>query len=194
MSDLVPPRDWAWDGGRLSLDFVNTLRDRKGEGRELLRGPADLAAWLTASGLTPGEPPVTDDLLAEARALREAVRGCADSVMAREPCAGPDIVLLNGWAARRRPPVVQLGQADGLPSLVVLPAPDPVAGALAEIAHDAVALLGGDERDQVRICASPTCGLRFADRSNAGRRLWCSMRRCGNREKARLHRARHRDT
>ncbi|MEU0570715.1 CGNR zinc finger domain-containing protein [Nonomuraea sp. NPDC005983] len=32
--------------------------------------------------------------------------------------------------------------------------------------------------------------LRFTDRSNAGKRQWCSMRRCGDREKVRLCRAR----
>src|SRR5690349_1242555 len=63
MDNLLPPRDWVWDGGRPSLDLVNTLRNRKTGGLELLRDPADLAAWLAASGLVaegrPLAPPVS---------------------------------------------------------------------------------------------------------------------------------------
>ncbi|WP_279580826.1 CGNR zinc finger domain-containing protein [Fodinicola feengrottensis] len=64
--------------------------------------------------------------------------------------------------------------------------------ALAEIAVDAVQLLGTQDRAGLRICGSLDCGQRFADRSQAGRRQWCSMSRCGNRAKARAHRTRSR--
>ncbi|MFF6787082.1 CGNR zinc finger domain-containing protein [Streptomyces sp. NPDC012510] len=37
-----------------------------------------------------------------------------------------------------------------------------------------------------------TCVLRFLDRSPAHNRRWCSMSRCGNRTKVRLHQARAR--
>ncbi|MBN6057274.1 ABATE domain-containing protein, partial [Nonomuraea sp. RK-328] len=180
--------DWAWDGGRLSLDLVNTYRDRKTGGRETLREPTDLTAWLAAAG----HPGVSagEELLDRTRALRDAVSGCVDAVLAGSPSAPADVDLVNTWASRRRPPVLQL--APDL-SLLRLAAPDPGAAALAEIAHDAVELLGGDDRYHLRVCASPICGLRFVDRSNAGRRQWCSMRRCGNREKVRLHRARLKD-
>ncbi|WP_258564638.1 CGNR zinc finger domain-containing protein [Streptomyces himalayensis] len=36
------------------------------------------------------------------------------------------------------------------------------------------------------------CALRFLDRSPAHNRRWCSMSRCGNRTKVRLHQARAR--
>ncbi len=42
---------WVWDGGRPCLDLVNTYRDRKSGGWELLREPDDLAAWLVAASL-----------------------------------------------------------------------------------------------------------------------------------------------
>jgi predicted RNA-binding Zn ribbon-like protein len=76
-----PGRRWVWYGGRPSLDFVNTRRNREagrrdagagdrtardrtagdrtaGDGEaEYLRGPADLAAWLAEAGLiTPPAP------------------------------------------------------------------------------------------------------------------------------------------
>jgi predicted RNA-binding Zn ribbon-like protein len=68
--------------------------------------------------------------------------------------------------------------------VAVMPDPSP-AGALGLVALDAVDLLTGDER--LRVCAAVDCGIRFADRSPSGNRQWCSMRRCGNRTKARRH-------
>jgi predicted RNA-binding Zn ribbon-like protein len=80
-----PGRRWVWYGGRPSLDFVNTRRNRgaglrdagpgdrtawdrtAGDGEaEYLREPADLAAWLAEAGLiTPpaaaGRSPVVRD-------------------------------------------------------------------------------------------------------------------------------------
>jgi predicted RNA-binding Zn ribbon-like protein len=75
-----PGRRWVWYGGRPSLDFVNTRRNREagrrdagagdrtaGDGEaEYLREPADLAAWLAEAGLiTPpaagGRSPVVRD-------------------------------------------------------------------------------------------------------------------------------------
>ncbi|MER6948715.1 CGNR zinc finger domain-containing protein [Nonomuraea sp. NPDC000554] len=207
--------DWVWDGGRPSLDLVNTYRDRKTGGREQLREPGDLVAWLEAAGHTGAR--ADDERLREARELRDAISRCVDAALAgaerlpatgeaqvrgqgqdraveQVPAAGAvpspapdDLAVVNAWAARRRAPVLQLAADLSL----VRPAPaDPAEAALAEIAHDAVALLGTADRLQIRVCASPTCGLRFTDRSNAGKRQWCSMRRCGNREKVRLHRAR----
>jgi len=64
--------------------------------------------------------------------------------------------------------------------------------ALGLIAQDAVDLLLSAEIRRVRVCGSDRCGLRFVDRSPAHNRRWCSMSRCGNRTKVRLHQARAR--
>ncbi|MGW0584813.1 CGNR zinc finger domain-containing protein, partial [Streptomyces sp. NPDC002920] len=70
-------------------------------------------------------------------------------------------------------------------------ATDPTA-ALALVAQDAIELLLSAEIRRVRVCGSDTCALRFLDRSPAHNRRWCSMSRCGNRTKVRLHQARTR--
>ncbi|AWZ18648.1 hypothetical protein DRB96_42340 [Streptomyces sp. ICC1] len=44
--------------------------------------------------------------------------------------------------------------------------------------------------ERLRICANPTCGLRFHDVSRNGTRRWCSSTGCGNRAKAARHYAR----
>ncbi|WP_210570725.1 CGNR zinc finger domain-containing protein [Streptomyces sp. GESEQ-4] len=38
------------------------------------------------------------------------------------------------------------------------------------------------------------CATRFLDRSPAGNRHWCSMSRCGNRTRVRLHQTRARQS
>jgi predicted RNA-binding Zn ribbon-like protein len=188
-------QDWAWDGGRPALDLVNTYRDRKTGGREQLAEPADLADWLTRARLTTAPRTtaraVTAHELAEARRLREAISRCVDAVLAGDRCPTAALATLNRWAARHRPPVPTLRQGTP-PRAATAPPADPVAAALAATAADAVALLGTDQRDTLRVCAATDCGIRFADRSPAGRRQWCSMRRCGNRAKARAHRTRSR--
>jgi predicted RNA-binding Zn ribbon-like protein len=196
-------RPWVWDGGRPCLDLVNTYRDRKGGGWELLREPDDLAAWLLAAGLTQHAGPthrtvvaqhatrVGPARLAQARELREAVSRCLDAVLAGRACPRADLAVVNRWAARHASARAILRQPrTGPPVLVVPPPGDPVAAALAGLAADAVRLLGADDRALVRVCASDTCGLRFLDRSAAGSRQWCAMSRCGNRAKARTHRKR----
>ncbi len=51
-------------------------------------------------------------------------------------------------------------------------------------------LLFADERARIRACPGRDCGWLFLDRS--GRRRWCTMTRCGNREKARRFASRRR--
>lgn len=178
--------EWVWDGGRPSLDLINTLRDRKQKPYEMLRHPADLATWLTAAGLLAARPEVTPAELAGARQLREVIDAAVQAVVHDTPPRREDVAAINDWA--RHVPTPKLEFAEG-GKLRKRQAPDPLE-ALARVAVDAIELLVSDEVRQVRICGSSTCGLRFVDRSRARNRQWCSMARCGNREKARLHYAR----
>jgi predicted RNA-binding Zn ribbon-like protein len=54
------------------------------------------------------------------------------------------------------------------------------------------ALLTGQELERLRECAAGDCGWLFLDRSKNRSRRWCDMTVCGNRDKARRHRARRR--
>ncbi|MFC7109894.1 ABATE domain-containing protein [Nonomuraea rubra] len=67
---------WIRDGGRVCLDFVNTLRDRWDVPRETLEEPEDLVRWLHGAGLVvPGArlPAQPGAALRSARLLREAI-------------------------------------------------------------------------------------------------------------------------
>jgi predicted RNA-binding Zn ribbon-like protein len=56
------------------------------------------------------------------------------------------------------------------------------------ITRSAAELLTSDDISRVGECGGRECGWLFLDTSKAGRRRWCSMALCGNREKARRHR------
>jgi len=60
------------------------------------------------------------------------------------------------------------------------------------LAHAAVEFLSSRELLYTRECAGAPCGWLFIDRSKNGSRRWCASEECGNRERARRHRARQR--
>ncbi|GAA2807459.1 CGNR zinc finger domain-containing protein [Saccharopolyspora taberi] len=177
--------DWVWDGGRPCLDLVNTVRDRYLAGRELLREPADLAEWLRRAELADAVP--AEDQLRAARELREAV----DRAVRAERPDPADVELINSFARDRHRAATEIRLAGNGSAVAWTPPPaDPVRAALGALAADAVDLITAERAQRVRICASDRCGIRFVDASPARNRQWCSMARCGNREKARQHYAR----
>lgn len=149
-------------------------------------------ALLLAPGTT---DPATAAVLMSARRLRESVDRAVLAVAdGRLPASG-DVTLLNRSAAAAPRPALQLVIThDRLePAGTTTLAADPTL-ALALIAQDAVDLLLSAEIRRVRVCAADRCALRFLDRSPARNRRWCSMSRCGNRTKVRLHQARTRQS
>lgn len=187
---------WYWLGGRPAIDLVNTLRERWRRRVETLVTPDDLALWLQRAGVLSGDGPVTvdEELLEQARELREAIDACVQAVVEGAPLDPAAVRRIDGWLGwSGGRPQLALG-ADGEPVLGERPQGHSPRRALGAIALDAARMLGDPaERARVRVCASDTCSARFYDRSPAGRRRWCSMRTCGNEAKARRHRARLRD-
>jgi predicted RNA-binding Zn ribbon-like protein len=186
-----PGRRWVWYGGRPSLDFVNTRRNREAgrpdEAAEYLRGPDDFAAWLHAAGLCPAAPAVGEETFAGALALREAISALVTATVAGDSAPAAAIRGINQWLALppQRP---VLGLEAGVPVLGPARVARTPRGVLAMIAADAAEVLGTDLRERLRICPGPGCRGRFLDDSPAGRRRWCSMAVCGNRNKASAHR------
>jgi len=180
---------WTWFGGRPALDLVNTRRERWRRDIETLIAPTDIGAWLVEARLAPPGAESDEQQLAAGRRLREAIDASVDALLAARPAPRPAIAEIDGWLDRARVrrrlvlrsgrPELQQGQAS-------------VEQALAVVALDAARMLGTDERERVRVCASESCGVRFYDHSPGGRRRWCSMERCGNVAKARRHRSRER--
>jgi predicted RNA-binding Zn ribbon-like protein len=186
---------WVWYGGRPSLDFVNTRRDREGTGIENLSEPRDLADWLTASDMLPAPVRIDDDLLTEAIVLREAIDASLKAAIDGNAAPAAALRVLTRWLvpATEQPP--RLRNTGGLTVFEAGPVKQRDARrALGYLALDAAQLIGTDLRARLRICPGPECGGRFLDDSPAARRRWCSMQICGNRHKAATHRKRQQAT
>jgi predicted RNA-binding Zn ribbon-like protein len=189
-------------GGAPALDFANTLDWRlRREPIELLRGYADLARWGRSAGALTA---------AEARALgawarrhpRAAAAALAAAVALREAVADGFAALVHGRAVPRRTleaiasacreswrarELRAEGEGAGWAWAPGEPSPARPAWAAA---LDAARLLTSDARTHVRQCADEQCGWFFLDTSRNGSRRWCSMKGCGNRNKARRFRRR----
>ena len=181
---------WYWLGGRPALDLVNTRRERWRRNVECLPTDRDAVAWLVAAELLeePSRPP--RGLGREARELREAIDAGVRAALAGAPTDAAALRVIDDWLVLVSVrPTLALGP-DGVPLLSERPPADSPRRALGLVALDAAHMLGTpDQAERVRICGSETCSARFYDRSQAARRRWCSMRACGNVEKARRHRA-----
>ncbi|MCX5195262.1 ABATE domain-containing protein [Streptomyces sp. NBC_00249] len=184
-------------GGRLCLNFAATLGKRHTSPVERLATPADLGRWFAEAGLvTGGEPDgggpsgaprVTAGQLASARALRESLYALLSAAREGRGPEPEDLLRVNAAAAR--PDLApQLGPA---PSAVTWSGGS-TAAALSTVARDAVLLAGGPLVGRVKECENPECSLLFLDDSQARRRRWCSMDRCGNRAKIAGYRSRTR--
>jgi len=173
--------------GHRALDFATTFGDRYRSGVERLRQPADLDRRLRAAGISASTPASAEDL-DDARQLREVIYRLARAVLHNEAVDGADLDALNAWArtARLAP------QLDGR-LCREWASSQPIKGALALIACEAIELLSGPERELIRECAAaPACSLLYLDRSRGRRRRWCQMERCGSRAKMAEYRKRRR--
>ncbi|RPF38692.1 putative RNA-binding Zn ribbon-like protein [Streptomyces sp. TLI_185] len=182
-----PALAFPFIGGRPCLNFVATLgRRHSSAALERLPDPAALARWFTEAELAADGAPVrvTARDLAGARLLREALYRLVRTSMAGQEPEPADVELINEAAAR--PDLApQLGA-------VRWTARQPARAALATVARDAVLLARSPLLERVKECENPGCSLLFLDDSQARRRRWCSMDRCGNLAKVAGYRSRSR--
>jgi predicted RNA-binding Zn ribbon-like protein len=179
-------------GGHPALDLANAVFNRRlpEPDNELLKSARDIGNWFKASGLAgtreaaavagiAGEP-----FLERVHAVREASAQIFGSIAAKKAPATEALGFLFTSAASGL-----AGGAVGLngtrPDLA--PArwrdPDAVTAVLAMISIEGFFTL---PRERLRSC--PRCDWLFLDTSRGGKRRWCSMRVCGNREKVSRHR------
>jgi predicted RNA-binding Zn ribbon-like protein len=181
---------WYWLGGRPAVDFVNTHRERWWRNVETLVAPTDLSLWLEQANLLDEPAAVSTAHLRAARRLRDAINSAIEAAIEHDSSPSHATEEINRWLARASFSQRLQAGSDGLAVLRPAPPADPVLHALSRLALDAATLIGTEQRDRLRICASESCSARFYDASRAGTRRWCSMSGCGNTAKARRHRAR----
>jgi len=189
-------RDWVLPDEPLPVRLMSTIWADADGPHDDLRTTADLNGWLDAVGVDRAGAHATEGELATARALRDAVRLLAAHVTADDrpgaAASANDVAAaldqVNATAAAL--PAPRLALRDGRLELGPPGGPSPVTTGLAQVAEQAVALLGGEDAGRLRACYAPGCVLYFV--KTHPRREWCSVA-CGNRVRAARHYQRARD-
>jgi predicted RNA-binding Zn ribbon-like protein len=189
-------RAWVLPDEPLPVRLMSTIWADTDGRHDDLRTTADVDAWLDAVGVDRTGAPANGGELATARALRDAVRTLAAYVTADDrpgaaaaaEQAGAALELVNATAAEL--PAPRLALRDGRLEVSAPAGASAVTTALARVAEQAVALLGGQDAARLRACYAPGCVLYFV--KTHPRRAWCSVA-CGNRVRAARHYQRARD-
>lgn len=201
-------------GGRLCLDFINTVDGRKGDSprresravNSLVLGDklgeySDLVEWSRHSGIVTateagrliqagkrnaGE---ARDVLERAIALREALyRICKATMTDRRP-QRVDLDTVNDELLGARTHERLTHVADGF-TWEWVGSEAALDRMLWSIAHSAAELFTDADLSRLRECGGEECGWLFEDTSRNRSRQWCHMQDCGNLAKVRRFRSR----
>ena len=171
--------------GELALvqAFVNSNYDIEVKGGgELLGSPAALCDWFAARGLMDRHEHISHEDVDRAVAVREGMRALAFANNGEAP--DPDAIDAMRRASAGARTQIRL-DPDG-PRFVADASGgiDAAIGSLFAIA--ARAMIDGSWR-RLKACPGRDCGWAFYDRSRNQSSHWCSMKVCGDREKARVY-------
>jgi predicted RNA-binding Zn ribbon-like protein len=176
---------FVYVSGRRCLDFAGTLKHRIAAHEELLTDPRLLSDWAVQAGLLDDAIDITDDDLAAAIELREAIYRTVTARLEQRRHQAADVDLLNEWASQPQltPRLLRTGatRREGTASQL-----------LASLAADLLDLIAGADIENVKRCAHPGCSRLYVDSSRAKNRHWCGMSTCGNKVKVQAFRARQR--
>jgi predicted RNA-binding Zn ribbon-like protein len=175
-----------FDAGSLSLNLVATVARRFAEPVERLTSVEHLRDWLAGVGLNVETAPTEDDLI-RVRWLREHLDALFRSALAGARPPADVVAEINSAVACGVPRLsaTRAGFALASPASAGS-ALDPV---MALIATDAIGILVGSDRRDLRVCAADDCRMLYLAHGRRARR-WCSSDRCGNRSRVAAHRAR----
>jgi predicted RNA-binding Zn ribbon-like protein len=179
-------------GGHPAVDLANAVFDRRAPiaDNELLKSARDVGNWLRASRLVEEREARVVARIASARFLecvrevREASFRIFDAIAAHsEPPAEALGILFSRAQRGLANEIVELRGTRPELTLAQWRDPDAVTAFLAMLSIEAFFTV---PRERFHAC--PRCGWLFVDTSRGGKRRWCSMRTCGNREKVSRHR------
>lgn len=179
-------------GNHLCLDFVNTKVAENGMAKDLLEGPADLAAWAIAVKLL--DLPRAKKLVKlwqeagnreefeEMLGFRKVLHALVEAIVRRESVAPSILNTINAQLRKLNGYTEILPSDEGFTKRFVLEIHTP-SQLLTPVAEAAADLLCYGNPAYVKKCENPDCVLYFYDGTKNHSRRWCSMKACGNRTK-----------
>lgn len=183
-------------GGRLSLDYVNELGPSSDFTwqqllRFLLRAriiSSERSAQLLA--LPQNDPQSASVPLGKAQRLHVSLQTSFNALHRKEAVSHDRVESINE-VLRITEGHDELLQQDGAWSLSFVAREGGLDWLLAAIARSAAEIISEGTGAPIRVCSNPSCGLFFYDTSRTHRRRWCSMSKCGNRNKVAAFSRRH---
>jgi predicted RNA-binding Zn ribbon-like protein len=195
-------------GGRVCLDFINTIdprRESQPEGarpRDYLEDYADLVLWSEYARLLSApraaallataakHPDLAQQVFERAIALRELLYRVFSAAADGKQPAATDLEALRSAYRKVMAEASLVYSPDGF-TWHWPDTDDALDQMLWPLARSAIELLTASELRRVKVCPGlDDCGWLFLDTSKSGQRRWCSMDSCGSRAKMRRYYAR----
>ncbi len=147
--------------------------------------PSALAAWLIERGLLPAGTTLSEDDVARAQTVREAIRDLTEANGGCEPSRAELALPVVREAATRAPLCLTFRDASAAGLEPLDKGIDGALGRLLAIVHRA---MDSGDWQRLKPCKDPTCRWLYYDHSKNRSAAWCDMASCGNRAKARRRR------
>ena len=206
LSKIIERLPVKFVGGRLCLDFVNTVGGRDPDGaavRDKLATYEDLLAWSVLAGivdrrragalarLAASHTLEAAEIVARAIRLREALYRIFKGLVEGGRLPETDADALRGELTVARAHQ-RLAAHGGRFTWVFVEQPEALDCILWPVPLSAAELLTSGDLASLGQCSGAECGWMFLDTSRNRRRQWCDMRDCGNRAKVRKFREKRR--
>lgn len=193
-------------GGVPAFDFANTASGRDSPTPfENLHAPSDLVAWARHAGIVDeagarrclaafdADAGVAQRTFRHALTLRDAIYRIGSALASGEKPEGADLRVLRDHA-QRAIGSGELAPAAGGGYRFDFSEASPEAALIGPLALSAIDLLATADFSRIKQCPGHgpgnDCQWLFLDLSKNNSRRWCDMATCGNRTKAKRHRAR----
>jgi predicted RNA-binding Zn ribbon-like protein len=184
-------------GGRLCLDFVNTVDTQDTRIDERLNAYADLVWWSlrvemmdepAAAALfaaADADPARAADVFSRARELRDALYRLFTAAHEDDAADEADLAVLNRELSSAMSHLRVRAEAGEF--VWELEEGAQLDRMLWPVVRDAAELLVSGDLRRVGRCCGENCDWLYLDVSRNRSRRWCDMQSCGNRAKARRH-------
>jgi len=190
-------------GGRLCLDFINTVDGRKGGAvlNDKLGAYSDLVEWSRHTGIVTAteagrliqaskrKAREAGEVFDRAIALREALYRVCKAMLADRRPQSADLEIVNQELVRARTHERLAHEAKGF-RWEWIGSEAALDRMLWSIAQSAAELFTSGDLSRLRECCGDECGWLFEDTSRNRSRQWCDMQDCGNLAKVRRFRTR----
>ncbi|WP_276358440.1 CGNR zinc finger domain-containing protein [Cohnella caldifontis] len=172
-------------GGATWINLANTIVQQDHQRVDLLEDRDDAVQWLEGNGLLQGELPKDSGGDAIHDTLTRLRDICVDALsdLRREGRLSDQTIAKLEKESGALAVNVRMERENGVPRLIHegRSLEDRVSY---EVLRSLVDTLSQYPPERIRKCEHASCMLHFVDTSKSGKRRWCSMDLCGNRQKA----------